>query len=128
MDIQKRLLKFITLSNWALFVFFSLGGWLLATPGFARGVFFGGLLVTVNFHLLARTLKKTLTPPYLSSHNVILAKYYLRFIASGIIIFILLAGHFVNPLGLIVGLSVVVASIMLATLLEVKNLIFKEAV
>lgn len=128
MDIQKRLLKFVTRSNWVLFALFSLGGWLLATPGFARGVLFGGLLVTVNFHLLARTLKKALTPPYLASHNAILAKYYMRFIASGIIIFVLIAGHFVNPLGLIVGLSVVVASIIMATLLEVKNLIFKEAV
>lgn len=128
MDIQKRLLKFVTRSNWVLFALFSLGGWLLATPGFAWGVLFGGLLVTVNFHLLARTLKKALTPPYLASHNAILAKYYMRFIASGIIIFVLIAGHFVNPLGLIVGLSVVVASIIMATFLEVKNLIFKEAV
>jgi len=127
-DIQKRLLKFVTRSNWVLFALFSLGGWLLATPGFAWGVLFGGLLVTVNFHLLARTLKKALTPPYLASHNAILAKYYMRFIASGIIIFVLIAGHFVNPLGLIVGLSVVVASIIMATFLEVKNLIFKEAV
>ena len=128
MDIQKRLLKFVTRSNWVLFVIFSLGGWLLATPGFTRGVFFGGLLVTVNFHLLAWTLKKALTPPYLSSHNAVLAKYYMRFVASGIIIFILITGHFVHPLGLIVGLSVVVASIFLATLLEVKNLFLKEAV
>ncbi len=128
MDIQKRLLKFVTRSNWILFVVFSLGAWLLASPGFARGVLFGGLLVTVNFHLLARTLKKALTPPYLSSHNIVLAKYYMRFAASGVIIFILIAGHFVNPVGLIVGLSVVVASILLATLFEVTNLIFKEAV
>jgi hypothetical protein len=34
----------------------------------------------------------------------------------------------VNPLGLFVGLSVVVASIMLATARELKRLIFKEAV
>jgi hypothetical protein len=34
----------------------------------------------------------------------------------------------VNPLGLFIGLSVVVASITLATLLEIKHLIFKEAV
>lgn len=128
MEIQKRLLKFVTRSNWVLFALFSIGGWLLATPGFARGVLFGGLLVTINFHLLALTLKKALTPPHLASHNTVLAKYYMRFIASGIIIFVLIAGHFVNPLGLIVGLSVVVASIILATLLEVKNLIFKEAV
>jgi hypothetical protein len=82
----------------------------------------------VNFHLLARTLKKALTPPHLASANAILAKYYIRFILSGIIIFVLIAGHIVNPIGLILGLSVVVASIMLSTLCELKKLIFKEAV
>ena len=93
-----------------------------------RPVLFGGLLVTLNFHLLAGTLRKALTPPHLSSHNVIIAKYYLRFIGSGFIIFILIAGNYVNPVGLIIGLSVVVFSIMLATLCEITKLIFKEAV
>jgi hypothetical protein len=78
--------------------------------------------------MLARTLKKTLTPPHLASHNAVLAKYYLRFMVSGLIIFLLIAGKVVNPLGLILGLSVVVASIMLATVCEIKHLIFKEAV
>jgi hypothetical protein len=57
-----------------------------------------------------------------------LAKYYLRFLISGVIIFLLIAGKVVNPVGLILGLSVVVASIMLATACEIKHLIFKEAV
>jgi hypothetical protein len=78
--------------------------------------------------MLARTLKKALTPPHLDSHNAVLAKYYLRFIASGFIIFVLIAGHIVNPVGLILGLSIVVCSIILATMSEVKKLIFKEAV
>jgi hypothetical protein len=34
----------------------------------------------------------------------------------------------VHPIGLVLGLSIVVASIMLATLCEVSKLIFKEAV
>ena len=88
----------------------------------------GGLLVTINFHLLARTLKKALTPPYISSHTIVLAKYYLRFFISGIIIFVIIIKQLVDPLGLIIGLSIVVASIMLATLIEVKKLIFREAV
>ena len=78
--------------------------------------------------MVAKTLKKALTPPRLASPNAVLAKYYIRFIASGFIIFVLIAGHFVNPVGLVLGLSVVVASITLATLREVKKLIFKEAV
>ncbi|MFW6241970.1 MAG: ATP synthase subunit I, partial [Thermodesulfobacteriota bacterium] len=61
-------------------------------------------------------------------HNVILAKYYVRFIVSGLIIYVLISRHWVHPLGLFVGLSVVVVSIMLATILEFRNLFLKEAV
>ena len=128
MNIQQRLLKCVTWTNWLLFAAGTVCGFLFLPAGIARGIFFGGLIVTVNFHLLARTLKKALTPPHLSSHNVVLVKYYIRFLVSGFIIFILISKHYVNPLGLFIGLSVVVASIFLATLCELKKLIFKEAV
>ena len=128
MEIQQRILTFVTRTNWILFAVASIIGFLLMPADFAVGILCGGLLVTANFHLLARTLKKALTPPHLTSHNVVIAKYFIRFIASGFIIFILIAGHYVNPVGLIIGLSVVVISIMLATLSELKKLIFKEAV
>ncbi len=106
----------------------SIGGLLVSSFDFAFGIICGGLIVTINFHMLYRTLKKSLTPPYLSSHNVVIAKYYARFIVSGFIIFVLISKHFVNPLGLIIGLSVVVASVILATFLEFKRLIFEEAI
>ena len=125
--IQKNLLTFVTRANWLVLAVASVGGFILASPDMLWGILFGGLIVTINFHLLSRTLKKSLTPSNLTSHNVILAKYYLRFILSGFIIFILIYGHYVHPLGLFIGLSVVVASIMLATLRELKNLFFKEA-
>ncbi|CAB5084701.1 hypothetical protein D3OALGA1CA_481 [Olavius algarvensis associated proteobacterium Delta 3] len=128
MTIQQRLLQFITRTNWILLVLASLIGALVFSPAFFRGVAFGGLIVTVNFHLLSRTLKKALTPPHLASHHRILAKYYVRFTISGVIIFLLIANRIVDPLGLFVGLSIVVASIMLATLCEVTKLILKEAV
>jgi len=127
-EIQQRILTFVTRTNWILFIITSIAGFLLLPFDFALGILCGGLLVTTNFHLLARTLKRALTPPHLASQNAVIAKYFLRFIASGFIIFVLIAGHFVNPLGLIIGLSVVVSSIMLATLCELKKLIFKEAV
>ncbi len=127
MTIQRRLLKFITLANWIILAGVSLLGIIFASPAFAKGILFGGLIVTINFHLLYRTLKKALTPPHLSSYNAVIVKYYIRFMVSGLIIFVLISGHMVNPLGLFVGLSVVVASIMLATLLELKKLFLKEA-
>ena len=128
MTIQDRLIHFVVRANWILLALAALGSLMLASPGVVRGIIAGGLIVTINFHLLSRTLKKALTPPHLASHHSMLAKYYLRFIISGIVIFVLISQHWVNPLGLFIGLSVVVASITLATFIEVKRLIFKEAV
>jgi asparagine N-glycosylation enzyme membrane subunit Stt3 len=122
------MLKFIVPVNWILLVISGITAFALASPEFAKGIIFGGLIVTVNFHLLYRTLKKSLAPPHLSSHQAIIAKYYVRFIVSGFIIFILISKHYVNPLGLFIGLSVVVVSIMLSTLLEIKRLLLKEEV
>jgi hypothetical protein len=127
-NIQQRLLTFVTRSNWVLLVSISLLGLLATSAPFARGLIFGGLIVTINFHLLAKTLNKALRPQQLTSPNVILVKYYIRFIISGVIIFFLIRQQVVNPIGLFIGLSVVVASITLATMVELKKLIFKEAV
>lgn len=128
MEIEKRIIRFVTLSNWILFLLTSTLGFAIAPNDFALGILFGGMLVTVNFHLLARTLKKALTPPHLASHVSVLKKYYIRFVASGLILFLLISRNIVDPLGLFIGLSVVVASIMTATMLELTKLIFKEAV
>lgn len=128
MSIQQRLLKFIIRANWVLLALAVMIGTVAASPEFTFGIIAGGLIVTVNFHLLHRTLKKALTPPHLASPNAILVKYYIRFIISGILIFLLIAGHFVHPVGLFVGLSVVVTSIILATICEVTKRFYKEAV
>ncbi len=118
---QQHLLKFITYTNWILFFVASVLGLILSPPDFARGIIFGGLIVTINFHLLYRTLKKAFKPKHLSSLSVILAKRYFRFIVSGFIIFFLISKHYVDPLGLLIGLSVVVASIIFAAIFEFKQ-------
>ena len=128
MSIQQRLLTFIVRSNWVLFLIAVTVGHLTASPDVTLGIVAGGLIVTINFHLLYRTLKNSLTPPYLASPNVFLAKYYIRFIISGLIILLLIANGYVNPLGLFIGLSVVVASMFLAALYAFKINMFKEAV
>ena len=127
MEIQQRLYKFVNFANWILFSIAVLIGLFVMPFDFTVGIICGGLIVTINFHLLYRTLKKAFSPPHLASTRVILGKYYIRFIISGLIIFVLISEHFVDPLGLFVGLSVVVASIMLATLRELTKYIFKEA-
>ena len=90
------------------------------------GLLYGGLIVTINFHLLYRTIRKALTPPHLSSFSAILIKYYLRFIISAVIIFILILGKYVNPIALTIGLSIVVVSITLSGVFEAKKIICEE--
>jgi hypothetical protein len=123
-EIQRRIVTFVTRANWAILAAATVGALLFTPLRTALGVFSGGVLVTVNFHLLARTLRTALTPPHLASHHTVLAKYYVRFLISGCVIFVLIAGGLVDPLGLVAGLSVVVASIILATMREVTKLIF----
>ena len=127
MRIERRLLRFITLTNWILFCTVTISGFIVAPGRFAWGILAGGLIVTINFQLLYRSLKKALTPPHLAKPRVVLGKYYIRFFVSALIIYVLIADHYVNPLGLIIGLSVVVASIFIATINEIRKIIFKEA-
>jgi len=124
---EQRLVHFITRTNWILLISLTCAGFIVLPADVARGIFLGGLIVTVNFHLLSKTIRNAFQPPNRPSHNVIIAKYYLRFIVSGIIIFLLIWTNAVNPLGLIAGLSIVVASIFVATIGEVKRLLVKEA-
>lgn len=127
MVIQQRLLKFIARANLVMLILFSGIALAVTTRYFAMGIIAGGLIVTVNFHLLYRTLKRSFTPPRVASMKMILFKYYVRFTISGLIIFFLVSRHVVDPLGLFIGLSVVVASIILGTIFEAKKLICEEA-
>lgn len=127
MRIERRLLRFITRTNWILFCVVTISGFILTPGRFAWGILAGGLIVTINFQLLYRSLKQALTPPHVARSAAVLGKYYIRFMVSALIIYVLIADHYVNPLGLIIGLSVVVTSIFIATFNELRKIIFKEA-
>jgi hypothetical protein len=124
---QKRILRFISYSNWLLLLIASIVGFSSFPPRVGAGIAAGGLIVTINFHLLYRTLRKALKPPHIASVKGVIFKYYIRFTVTGIIIFILMRSRHVDPFGLIAGLSVVVASMFFATLNELRQFIIKEA-
>lgn len=128
MDIQQRILRSVSRTNWILLVAACAVGGATATFDFTMGILAGGLIVTLNFHLMYRMLKKTLSPSRKFPLRAILTRYYLRLGLSVIIIFILIAKNCVNPGGLLIGLSIVVASIMIAGFSELKKVILKEAV
>lgn len=131
-DLQK-VVNFVTASNWIILVFGGMIGLLITPMKFASGIIIGGLIVSVNFHLLKNTLKNMFSPDVVLERGQsvvgnVLVKYYIRFAISGFLIFLLISKHIVHPLGLLAGLSVVVASMFLATGLELTRLFFKEAI
>lgn len=133
MERPKRIIDFVTASNWFLFVVATLFCFINTPFRFAWGFMLGALIVTVNFHFLKKTLKNSFQPARVIHDGRmiltgVLVKYYIRFIVSGIVIFLLISKDIVNPLGLLAGLSVVVASMFTATILEITKLIFREAV
>ncbi|MDY0223308.1 MAG: ATP synthase subunit I [Desulfobacterium sp.] len=134
MTIQQRMIQFISKSNWFIFCVVSLLAFINTPRHFALGIFCGGLIVTLNFQALQFTIRRAFknTSRAATQGRSILSgviiKYYLRFILSGVMLFLLISKNIVDPLGLIAGLSVVVASFFAATALELTRLIIKEAV
>lgn len=127
MGIQQRILGFVTRSNWILLLAAVSGAGLLKTADFTLGILAGGLIVTGNFHLTYRRLKKVFERPRLPSVGSMLVRHYIRFSLSAVVIFVLISKRLVDPGGLLIGLSVVVVSITLAGLLELRNIFCKEA-
>lgn len=129
----EKLVNFITRTNWVLFCATSMVALCLASWKVYLGVFLGGLVVTVNFHLLKRTVCNNINEESVmvkgkSLVGNFLVKYYIRFTLTGAIIFLLISTKSVHPLGLLAGLSVVVASTFIATAIELTRILFKEAV
>jgi len=128
MGIQQRILRFITCSNWVVLFVASVSAGIIATLDVTMGIIAGGLIVTINFHLMYRSLQKAFNRSSLPSVKSIVARHYFRFMLSAILIFVLISKHMVDPGGLLIGLSVVVISITIVALYELKNIIFKEAI
>jgi hypothetical protein len=128
-----KVVEMVTKCNWLLLVLVAMVTVMTTSMSFYMGVVAGGLIVAVNFHLLKRTIEKDIRPETVmekgrSLTGRVLIKYYIRFAVSGILIFLLISNHIVHPLGLLTGLSVVVASVFVVTVLVVTRLYFKEAV
>lgn len=128
-----KVVDFVTITNWLLLLSGGITGLMIAPEKFTLGIILGGLIVAINFHLLKSTLKKMFDPELVLNrgHSLvfnIIVKYYIRFAVSAIIIYLLLSKQIVHPLGLVTGLSVVVASIFIAAAFELTRSFFKEAV
>ncbi len=81
---------------------------------FTLGVILGGLIIIANFSVLQHTIRCAFSDQgaMWGKKISLIAKSYFRLAIMGLIIYILIAKGWVNPLGLAVGLSIVIFSIL----------------
>jgi hypothetical protein len=109
----KILYKDLQSLNWVILLVLSFMSQLLMTPAFTAGVILGGLTAIANFNLLQHTIYGAFsTKGVLKGKASIIAKFNLRLLGVGATLYILITKGLVHPVGLALGLSTVVFSIV----------------
>ena len=111
---REQVLDKISTRNWL--VLMVIGGISLfcMTPVFTIGVFMGGLIVIANFHSLHKTVNRTFLKnlPLHRKKILIILNFYFRLAIIVAIVYILCDLGKVSVVGILVGLSVVIISII----------------
>ncbi|MDQ7785674.1 MAG: ATP synthase subunit I [Desulfomonilaceae bacterium] len=90
---------------------------ILASPGFALGFGAGGALVLLNAWASSRRVRKADFPHRGVAMASILGNFYLRLLLIGIFLFGFIRYVKVDPIGLVTGLSVVPAGLLVLLIL-----------
>ena len=100
--------------NWFILLVLSLGGYVFLSSSQTIGIILGGLIIMINFSVLQHTISGAfgLDGGMRKGKAVIITKYYLRLLALGVILYVLIARGLVDPVGLAIGLSTTVFGII----------------
>lgn len=71
---------------------------------FLTGLFFGTIIALLNFRLLSLTLEKSVKMLPEKAQIYVSSRYFVRFLLSGIVMFISIKAEYINVLGTIFGL------------------------
>ena len=126
---DEALLKRLEQFNWVLLALLASGSFVFFSRKFALGVLAGGILAVANYYLVKRSLRRALDPERQGKTRFLyLLQYGLRFAALGLTIALLLIKGWVSPLGMLLGLSIIVLGIALVAVVEARKLFFKGVV
>ena len=106
--------KNIRTLNWLILLLLASLSFFLMNEPFTTGIILGGFIIIANFRLLQHTICQGFSSEgiFRAKKVSIIAKYYLRLFALGIVIYFLIPRNWVHPVGLAIGLSIVVFSIV----------------
>jgi len=105
-DLKKR--------GWIIFLILASAGYLFMSRAFTIGIILGGIIIILNFSFLQSTIIKAFknNPVAREKKSLLIVKSFIRlFFLSGII-FALLKYDLADPIGLVIGLSIIFFSIL----------------
>ena len=116
---SEKLLSRVELASAILLVMFVSAALVLFSWNCASGVLLGGGIVILSFQALKWQLKRAfLRPGKLPSTGGLFAGYYVRFVATLFLVFLVLYLGLATPFPFLVGLSVMVLSMILVGVFE----------
>jgi hypothetical protein len=115
---NEKLLRRIEWVSGSLLVIFTLGAWILVSWQAAKGVLLGCIITMLSFQVLKWQLRRAFRPGNLPSKAGLFASYYVRYLATLFVIFLVMYFGWATPIPFLVGLSVMVLSIVLVGGLE----------
>ena len=100
--------------SWIILLLLAIGSFFVMSLTVTMGVVLGGLIVIVNFDILQNTIKRAFPTngAVKSKKAILVAKSYIRLLALGAVIYFLIKIGVVDPIGLTIGLSTIVISIV----------------
>jgi len=122
-DIRKTITqRNIEIGNWVLLGILLILSFLFLSGRFTLGVLLGGLISIANFYWLSRDLRGSFMKHADRAKPFMMVKYYIRFIVTGIVLFVVITKTPADILGLLIGLSLVVINIIVTVIsANVKN-------
>jgi hypothetical protein len=111
---SNKVLKQIRTDNWIILLILGTLSSVFMSAPFTLGVITGGLIIIANFSALQHTIRCAFSDQgaFRGKKLALIAKSYFRLAFMGLIIYILITNGWVDPIGLAVGLSIVIFSIL----------------
>ena len=100
--------------NWIVLLILSSFSHLMMSPSLTIGVILGGFIIIANFRIFQHTIRRAFSSEGVMtvSKMMVILKYYFRLLGLGVILYVLITKGWVDPIGLVIGLSTVVISIV----------------
>lgn len=115
------LLRKLEIFNWILLGLFVAISLIFCSGDFTLGVLLGGLISVVSFFWRQRDLRAAFRNLTGRAQTAVMLRYYIRFIVSAVLIYLIITQTSADVIGLLIGLSIVIINIGVNVVMSVMN-------